>query len=315
MADRILLTGGLGFIGSAMIDHLLSRYPDMTLVCLDALTYAGRRENVASHLSDPRFTLAIGDICDSELLADLFDRYRFTCVLNFAAETHVDRSIQNAAPFIHTNVEGVNALLEQVRRHPFTRFVQISTDEVYGPVSLTERTTKTEEAKLEPTSPYAASKAAGDLLALSYFRTYDLDVVITRSSNCYGPRQYPEKLIPLTIERIVNDRPIPVYGAGQNLRDWLHVEDDCQGIEIAMRKGTKGGIYNISAHDEHSVLEVVTSIAKALGREPRIEHVADRLGHDARYLIATERIEALGFVPTHRFADDIAAVVRSYLDD
>lgn len=310
---KTLITGGLGFIGSTMVRRLLADPRQEKIILVDKRTYAGKIENIQECLSDRRLSLEIIDIADRDGLSRILESEHIDRILNFAAETHVDRSIADPYPFIHTNLDGLNNLLSLSRKYGVNTFVQISTDEVYGPRDLNGGKPAREGDPLNPTSPYAASKAGGDLLALSYFKTYGLDVRITRSSNCFGPRQYPEKLIPLTIKKILQGLPVPIYGTGKNLRDWLHVEDDCTGILLVAEKGEKGGIYNISAHCEKTALEVVQTIGRVMERPPLLDFVQDRKGHDTRYLIDTDKIEKLGFKPQYNFDKDIRDVVKSYL--
>lgn len=303
---KILVTGGAGFIGSNFVRYWLNKYPDSDVVVLDKLTYAGRRENLHDVLGHIQFIQ--GDIC----LQEDVDRAMQECrmVFNFAAESHVDRSITGAGAFVHTNVWGTHVLLEAARRHKVERFIQISTDEVYG---SRLQGSFTEKDALNPSSPYAASKAGADVLALAYFKTYNLPVVIPRSSNNFGPYQYPEKLIPLFILNALGSKPLPVYGDGQNVRDWIYVQDNCEAINLVAQKGASGGIYNIAAKNEKENLEVIHAILECLARpEELIQFVQDRPGHDRRYSLDTTRIEQLGWRSSTRFEDALKETIRWY---
>lgn len=318
---KLLVTGGCGFIGSNYILTTLEEGDDLeTLVNLDLLTYAGNRENLRSVEDDPRYTFVHGSICDQALVQDLFERYQFDAVVHFAAESHVDRSITGPEVFVTTNVLGTQILLEAARRcwaqtGPQHRFVHVSTDEVYG--SLGESGFFTEETPLAPNSPYSASKAGSDLLARSYFQTFALPVIITRCSNNYGPYQFPEKLIPLMITNALADRPLPVYGDGLYTRDWLFVHDHCRAINLVLRSGSNGQVYNIGGNNECTNLDIVTMILDELGK-PRslITHVTDRLGHDRRYAIDAHRMRTdLGWVPQVPFTQGIRETIRWYLEN
>lgn len=303
---KILVTGGAGFIGSNFVRYWLNKYPDSDVVVLDKLTYAGRRENLHDVLGHIQFIQ--GDIC----LQEDVDRAMQGCrmVFNFAAESHVDRSITGAGAFVHTNVWGTHVILEAARRHKVERFIQISTDEVYG---SRLQGSFTEKDALNPSSPYAASKAGADVLALAYFKTYNLPVVIPRSSNNFGPYQYPEKLIPLFILNALGSKPLPVYGDGQNVRDWIYVQDNCEAINLVAQKGASGGIYNIAARNEKENLEVIHAILECLARpEELIQFVQDRPGHDRRYSLDTTRIEQLGWRSSTRFEDALKETIRWY---
>ena len=309
MSVRTLITGGAGFIGSHFVRYWLNKYPDSDVTVLDKLTYAGRLENLHDVLDHIQFIH--GDIC---LKKDV-DRAMRGCglVFNFGAESHVDRSIAEAGAFIRTNVLGTYVLLEAARRHGVERFIQISTDEVYGSCwegSFTERD------PLTPSSPYSASKAGADLLALSYFKTHGLPVLITRSSNNYGPYQYPEKLIPLCILNALEGKPLPVFGDGRNVRDWIYVQDNCVAIDLVAQKGTPGAIYNIATKNERQNLEIVHLILKLLNRPKElIQFVQDRLGHDKRYSLDTTSTKQLGWHPSTRFEDALDETVRWYLEN
>lgn len=305
----ILITGGAGFIGSHFVRYWLHRYPGSDVIVLDKLTYAGRRENLRDVLGHIQFIH--GDIC---LQKDV-DRAMHGChlVFNFAAESHVDRSINEAGQFIHTNVWGTYVLLEAARRHRIERFIQISTDEVYGSCS---KGSFREQDPLAPSSPYAASKAGADLLALSHFKTYGLRVLVTRSSNNFGPYQYPEKLIPLFILNALKGKLLPLYGDGQNVRDWIYVQDNCAAIDLVAQKGSPGEIYNIAAKNERENLEIAHLILKFLNRPKElIQFVQDRPGHDRRYSLDTTRIEQLGWDSSNRFEDALRETVRWYQEN
>lgn len=312
----LLVTGGLGFIGSGFILYMLSRYPDCRIVNLDAMTYAGRRENAAEAERSPRYRFVRGDIADEETAERILRGEAggpIDAVVHFAAESHVDRSIASPLDFTATNAVGTHRLLEAARRCGVKRFVHVSTDEVYG--SLGAEGYFTESSPLAPNSPYSASKAASDLMARAYFHTFGLPVVITRCSNNYGPRQHPEKLVPLTILRALHDRTIPVYGTGANVRDWLYVEDHCAAVDAALRRGVPGEVYNIGGHNEKTNLELVRTILRLLGKpESLIRFVADRPGHDARYAIDPAKTAAeLGWSPSRTFEQGIRETVDWYV--
>jgi len=320
---KILVTGGCGFIGSNFIRYVLQAHPDWEVVNLDKLTYAGNPENLKDVADDPRYRFVKGDIASRELVEELFRRERFDAVVNFAAESHVDRSILDPSPFIETNVKGVQVLLEAARAHGLWRFVQISTDEVYG--SLGEDGAFTEESPLMPNSPYAASKASADLLCRAYYKTYKVPVIITRSSNNYGPYQFPEKLIPLMISNALEGRELPVYGEGRQVRDWLYVVDNCRAIDLVLQRGQPGEVYNIGGGNERRNIEVVRAICKILaeelgreGLEALICHIPDPRGdaHDYRYALDTTKIrEELGFEPQVSFEEGLRLTVRWYLEN
>jgi dTDP-glucose 4,6-dehydratase len=311
---NVLLTGGAGFIGSNLVRLLLAERPDWRIVNLDKLTYAGNAENLAGLEDHPRHRLVRGDIGNGELVAELFRAERIEAVLHLAAESHVDRSILAPAVFIETNVRGTQVLLEAAREFKVKRFVHVSTDEVYG--SLGPTGLFTEETPLAPTSPYSASKASSDLLALAYAHTFGLPVVVTRCSNNYGPYQFPEKLIPLMIANALRDRSLPVYGDGQNVRDWIHVEDHCRGLLAALERGVPGQVYNFGAASERRNLEIVRQVLSLLGKpESLIAFVRDRPGHDRRYAIDARKAQAaLGWAPRHRFEAALAATVAWYVE-
>jgi len=306
---RLLVTGGAGFIGSHFVRYTLGRYPDDSVLVLDKLTYAGNTRNLEDVRSDPRFHFVQGDIADAALVAGLMPDV--DAVVNFAAETHVDRSLLDAAAFIETDVKGTWTLLEAARRQPGVRFLQVSTDEVYG--SIAEGAFR-ETDPPDPSSPYSASKAGGDMMVGAYHVTYGLDTRITRGSNTYGPYQFPEKLIPLFITNALENRPLPLYGDGEQVRDWLHVEDHCRGIDTVLRHGAPGGVYNIGAGCERENRQVTRAILDLLDKsDSLIRHVADRPGHDRRYAVQTDRVEALGWRPEVSFEDGLRATVDWYV--
>lgn len=314
----VLVTGGAGFIGCNFIYYLLNRYPDEQIVCLDALTYAGNLQSLQSAMQSPQFHFAKGDITDREIVYCLFEKYKPDIVVNFAAETHVDRSVKNPDVFLKTNIIGTQVLLDSCRKYGTARFHQVSTDEVYGDLPLDRPDLFfTEETPLHTSSPYSASKAAADLLVLSYYRTYQLPVSITRCSNNYGPYQFPEKLIPLMISRAINDSALPVYGKGENVRDWLYVEDHCNAVDLVMRKGRIGEIYNVGGHNERTNIDVVKTILKGLNKpESLITFVEDRPGHDRRYAINPLKIgNELGWKPLTMYDDGIKKTIQWYLDN
>jgi len=281
---NVLLTGGCGFIGSNLVRLLVAERPGWRIVNLDKLTYAGNAENLADLADHPRYRFVRGDICNGELIADLFRTERIDAVMHLAAESHVDRSILAPSIFIETNVRGTQVLLEAAREFGVQRFLHVSTDEVYG--SLGPTGLFTEQTPLDPSSPYSASKAASDLLALAYARTFALPVVVTRCSNNYGPWQFPEKLIPLMIANATRDLPLPVYGDGMNVRDWIHVEDHARGLLAALERGGAGQVYNFGASSERHNIDIVRQVLKLTGKpESLIRYVTDRLGHDRRYAI------------------------------
>ena len=306
-----LVTGGAGFIGSNYIRFLFERYGDaVRVVNLDKLTYAGNLENLRDVEKRENYHFIKGDICDSEIVDSIFQRFRPDFLVNFAAESHVDRSIGDAADFIRTDMQGVYVLLEAARKHGIGRFVQISTDEVYGSI---DEGSFTEESPLMPSNPYAASKAGGDRLAFSYFVTYDLPVIITRASNNYGPFQYPEKLISLFVTNAIEDKALPLYGDGKNIRDWLYVRDHCDAIEFALQNGKLGEVYNIAGGNERENIEITRKILEYLRKsEELIRRVPDRLGHDRRYSLDGSKLAALGWTPKFEFERGLEETVRWY---
>lgn len=315
---NILVTGGAGFIGSNFIYYMLDKYKDYKIVCLDKLTYAGNLSTLKKAFENPNFKFVKGDISDREFVSELFKEKNFDIVVNFAAESHVDRSIEDPEIFLKTNVIGTQVLMDAARKFGVKRFHQVSTDEVYGDLPLDRPDLLfTEETPLRPSSPYSASKAAADLLVLAYYRTYKLPVTISRCSNNYGPYHFPEKLIPLMIIRALNDQPLPVYGDGRNVRDWLYVEDHCSAIDLIIHHGREGEVYNIGGRNERSNLEVVKTILKELGKpEELITFVKDRPGHDLRYAIDPTKIKnELGWEPKTSFEEGIKKTIKWYLDN
>nr|WP_205948312.1 dTDP-glucose 4,6-dehydratase [Pyramidobacter sp. C12-8] len=313
---KIVVTGGAGFIGANFVYYLLRTYPEDRVICFDALTYAGNMETLASAAGDPRFSFVKGDIADRGQVEAMFEKYRPDVVVNFAAESHVDRSILDPGLFLRTNVLGTGVLMDACRKYGIARFHQVSTDEVYGDLPLDRPDLFfTENTPLHASSPYSASKASSDLLVLAYCRTFGLPVTISRCSNNYGPYQFPEKLIPLMIANALADKPLPVYGKGENVRDWLYVEDHCAAIDLIVRRGREGEIYNIGGHNERTNLQVVKTILKELDKpESLIRFVTDRPGHDLRYAIDPAKIHAeLGWLPETTFDEGIRKTVRWYL--
>ncbi|MCH5462503.1 dTDP-glucose 4,6-dehydratase [Lactobacillus sp. LC28-10] len=311
---RILVTGGAGFIGSNFVRYVLQNYSEDSVINLDLLTYAGNLHNLDGVSADSRYCFVQGNIRNRELVRHLVAEYDIDVIVNFAAESHVDRSISNPDTFVETNVEGTMALLDVAKEAGISKFIQISTDEVYGALGKTGYFT--EESTLQPNSPYSASKASADMLARAYFETYGLDVSITRSSNNYGPRQHPEKLIPRMITRGLAGKTLPIYGDGQNVRDWLYVMDNCRAIDLVMCYGRAGEVYNIGGHNERSNNEIVRLICSELGiSEDRIEYVADRLGHDWRYAVDSSKIErSWGWKPEANFEKAFKKTVQYYKD-
>lgn len=314
----ILVTGGAGFIGTNFVKYMLKKYPDYKIICLDALTYAGNLENLADVIDKPQFKFIKGDIVSRKDVFDLFEQDKPDMVVNFAAESHVDRSIDNPGIFLETNIIGTQVLMDACRKYGIKRFHQISTDEVYGDLPLDRPDLLfTEETPINPSSPYSASKASADLLVLAYHRTFKLPVTISRCSNNYGPYHFPEKLIPLMITRALADRPLPVYGNGENVRDWLYVEDHCSAVDLIIHKGREGEVYNIGGHNERSNLEIVKAILKELNKpESLITFVTDRPGHDMRYAIDPTKIyNELGWLPKTKFDDGIKQTIEWYLEN
>lgn len=306
---RLLVTGGAGFIGSNFIRYMLAKYPNYGIVNFDKLTYAGNLENLRDIDSDPRYSFVHADICD----ADMVDQVIGECdgVINFAAESHVDRSIEDPHSFVVTDVVGTQTLLEAVKKHKIPRLLHISTDEVYG--SIPPGRSSKETDPIEPNSPYSASKAGGDMICRAYFKTYRTPVVITRSSNNFGPYQYPEKLISLLSTNAIEEAPLPVYGDGKNVRDWIYVEDNCAGIDVVFHKGLEGEIYNIGGGNEIPNIEIVRRILRIAGKpESLINFVKDRPGHDLRYSLDSSKAKALGWSPVHSFDEALQRTVEWY---
>lgn len=315
---KILVTGGAGFIGGNFVLYMVNQYPEDHIVNLDALTYAGNLETLKSVEHAPNYTFVKGDIADRDFIDQLFETEKFDIVVNFAAESHVDRSILDPGIFIKTNVLGTQVLLDASRKHNVKRYHQVSTDEVYGDLPLDRKDLFfTEDTPLHTSSPYSASKAGADLLCLAYYRTFNLPVTVSRCSNNYGPYHFPEKLIPLMISRALNNQSLPVYGKGENVRDWLHVYDHCVAIDLILRKGRVGEVYNIGGHNERTNLEVVQTILHELDKpESLIQYVTDRKGHDLRYAIDPTKIETeLGWKPKYTFETGIKQTIQWYLDN
>lgn len=313
---KILVTGGAGFIGSNFVYYELDNYPNDEVICLDKLTYAGNLETLEIAMKNPKFKFVKGNIADRAFVDELFASEKPDVVVNFAAESHVDRSIENPEIFLQTNVIGTSVLMDACRKYGNIRYHQVSTDEVYGDLPLDRPDLFfTETTPLHTSSPYSASKASADLLVQAYYRTYKLPVTISRCSNNYGPYHFPEKLIPLMIANALNDKKLPVYGKGENVRDWLYVEDHCSAIDLIIRKGKIGEVYNIGGHNERTNLEVVKTIIKELGKsEDLIEFVTDRPGHDRRYAIDPTKIHnELGWLPATKFNDGIKKTINWYL--
>lgn len=314
---KLLITGGLGFIGSNFIRYILKKYPassaggsDYQVINLDKMTYAGNPENLKDIENNKQYKFIKGDICEREQVGDLVSKEKPDAIINFAAETHVDRSILEPDAFIKTDIFGTHNLLEAVRNYGIKRYIQISTDEVYGSI---EKGLFTEQSDLKPNSPYSASKTGADLLVRAYFKTYNLPVLITRSSNNYGPYQYPEKLIPLFITNLIEGKKVPIYGDGLNIRDWLYVLDNCSGIDMVLHKGKAGEIYNIGADNEKTNKEITEIILKGLGKdESSIEYVKDRPGHDRRYALDSTKLKKLGWKPEYGFEQAMKETIEWY---
>ena len=312
---KLLVTGGAGFLGSSFVRYALSSRPEINVVNYDLLTYAGNLRNLQEVASNPRYMFVRGDIANYQRVNELFEEHRFDAVVNFAAETHVDRSILDSGPFVRTNVEGTRCLLEAARNHRVGKFVQISTDEVYG--SLGPTGSFREDTPIDPSSPYSASKAAADFLALAYFRTHRLPALITRCSNNYGPFQFPEKLIPVLITNAMADRPLPIYGDGLNVREWIFADEHSRAVLTALERGTPGEVYNVGSGDEKNNLEVVREILRLLGKpETLIQFVKDRPGHDRRYSIDCSRIRReWDWSPQVDFASGLALTIDWYREN
>ena len=313
----IIVTGGAGFIGANFVFYMLEKYPEDRIVCLDKLTYAGNLSTLAPVMNNSNFRFVRMDICDREAVYGLFEEEHPDIVVNFAAESHVDRSIENPGIFLSTNIIGTSVLMDACRKYGIKRYHQVSTDEVYGDLPIDRPDLFfTEKTPLHTSSPYSSSKASADLLVNAYHRTYGLPVTISRCSNNYGPYQFPEKLIPLMIANALADKPLPVYGEGLNIRDWLYVEDHCKAIDLIIRRGTEGEVYNIGGHNEMRNIDIVKLILAALDKpESLITHVTDRKGHDQRYAIDPAKIHAeLGWLPETMFRDGIRKTIQWYLD-
>ncbi|WP_309120818.1 dTDP-glucose 4,6-dehydratase [Paenibacillus sp.] len=312
---KILVTGGAGFIGSNFVHHMVNTYPKYKIVNLDALTYAGNLENLRAVEDRPNYKFVKGDIADAAFIDTLFEEERFDAVLNFAAESHVDRSITAPGIFVKTNVSGTQTLLDASKKFDVQKYVQVSTDEVYG--TLGETGLFSETTPLAPNSPYSASKAGADLLVRAYHETFGLPVNITRCSNNYGPYHFPEKLIPLMIINALHDKPLPVYGDGLNIRDWLYVEDHCRAIDLVLHKGVTGEVYNVGGNNERTNIDIVRRILQALNKpESLIKYVQDRPGHDRRYGIDATKIRTeLGWEPKYNFESGIEHTIQWYLDN
>lgn len=314
----MIVTGGAGFIGANFVFYMLENHLEDRIVCLDKLTYAGNLSTLAPIMENPNFRFVKADICDREAVYGLFEEERPDVVVNFAAESHVDRSIENPGVFLETNIMGTAVMMDACRTFGVQRFHQVSTDEVYGDLPLDRPDLFfTEQTPIHTSSPYSSSKASADLLAMAYYRTYGLPVTISRCSNNYGPYQFPEKLIPLMIANALADKPLPVYGEGLNVRDWLYVEDHCKAIDLILQRGRVGEVYNIGGHNEMKNIDIVKLICKALNKpESLITHVTDRKGHDMRYAIDPAKIHAeLGWLPETMFADGIEKTIQWYLDN
>ena len=313
----IIVTGGAGFIGSNFVFHMLQAHPDYRIVCLDKLTYAGNLSTLEPVLQQDNFRFVKADICDRQALDELFQEEKPDIVVNFAAESHVDRSIENPGIFLETNIMGTAVLMDACRKYGIQRYHQVSTDEVYGDLPLDRPDLFfTEETPLHTSSPYSSSKASADLLVMAYYRTYGLPVTISRCSNNYGPYHFPEKLIPLMIANALADKPLPVYGNGENVRDWLYVEDHCRAIDLIIHAGKVGEVYNVGGHNEKSNIDIVRIICQELGKpESLIVHVEDRKGHDRRYAIDPAKIHReLGWLPETKFEDGIKKTIKWYLE-
>lgn len=315
---KIIVTGGAGFIGSNFIFYMLEKYPEYNIICIDKLTYAGNLSTLKSVINNPKFRFIKADICDRGTIDKVFEEVQPDIVVNFAAESHVDRSIEDPGIFLKTNIWGTSTLMDACLRFGIKRYHQVSTDEVYGDLPLDRPDLFfTEETPLHTSSPYSSSKAGADLLVLAYYRTYGLQVTISRCSNNYGPYHFPEKLIPLMIVNALNNKFLPVYGNGNNVRDWLYVEDHCKAIDIILHQGKIGEVYNIGGHNEMRNIDIVKLICKELGKpESLITYVTDRKGHDMRYAIDPKKIHnELGCLPETRFTEGIKKTIKWYLEN
>ena len=315
---KIIVTGGAGFIGGNFVYHMLKKYPAYEIICVDALTYAGNMETLSSAMENPNFVFIKEDIANRDQIYSIFEKHTPDAVVNFAAESHVDRSIADPGVFLRTNVIGTGVLMDACRKYGITRYHQVSTDEVYGDLPLDRPDLFfTEETPIHTSSPYSASKASADLLAQAYHRTFKLPVTISRCSNNYGPYHFPEKLIPLMIANALNDKPLPVYGKGENVRDWLYVKDHCEAIDLILHNGRVGEVYNIGGHNERTNLDVVKTILRELGKsESLISFVTDRPGHDMRYAIDPAKMNnELGWLPHTGFDEGIKLTIKWYLEN
>lgn len=315
---KIIVTGGAGFIGGNFVHYMLKKHDDYKIICVDSLTYAGNMETLAPVMENPNFRFVKADITDREAINKLFEEEHPDMVVNFAAESHVDRSIENPGVFLNTNIIGTQVMLDACRKYGIQRYHQVSTDEVYGDLPLDRPDLFfTETTPIHTSSPYSASKASADLLVQAYHRTFKLPVTISRCSNNYGPYHFPEKLIPLMIANALNDKPLPVYGKGENVRDWLYVEDHCKAIDLIIHNGRVGEVYNIGGHNEMTNINIVKIIIKALGKsEDLITYVTDRAGHDMRYAIDPTKIHTeLGWLPETMFAEGIQKTIDWYLNN
>ena len=315
---KIIVTGGVGFIGSNFIFYMLKKYTDYRIICVDKLTYAGNLSTLEPVMNKPNFRFVKADICDREIIYKLFEEEHPDIVVNFAAESHVDRSIQNPEIFLQTNIIGTAVLMDACRKYGIKRYHQVSTDEVYGDLPIDRPDLFfTEKTPIHANSPYSSSKASADLLVQAYFNTYKLPISISRCSNNYGPYHFPEKLIPLMIVNALNNKPLPVYGEGINVRDWLYVEDHCHAIDLIIHKGREGEIYNVGGHNEMKNIDIVKLICKELNKpESLIVHVQDRKGHDLRYAIDPTKInKELGWLPETKFADGIKKTIGWYINN
>lgn len=315
---KIIVTGGAGFIGSKFIYHMLKEHPNYRIICVDCLTYAGNLSTLKNALENPNFSFCKTNICDRKAVYEIFEEEKPDIVVNFAAESHVDRSIDNPEVFLQTNVLGTQVMMDACRKFGTRRYHQVSTDEVYGDLPLDRPDLFfTEETPIHTSSPYSASKASADLLVQAYNRTYDFPATISRCSNNYGSHHFPEKLIPLVIVNCLNDKPLPVYGEGLNVRDWLYVEDHCKAIDLIINNGRIGEVYNIGGNNEMRNIDIVKMIVHALGKsEDLITYVTDRKGHDMRYAIDPTKINnELGWLPETKFVDGIKTTIQWYLDN
>lgn len=318
MSEKIIVTGGAGFIGSNFVYYMLGKYPDAKIICIDCLTYAGNMSTLAKAMENPNFKFYKTNICDRSGIYKIFEEEKPDIVVNFAAESHVDRSIENPEVFLETNILGTQVMMDACRKYGIGRYHQVSTDEVYGDLPLDRPDLFfTEDTPIHTSSPYSASKASADLLVLAYYRTFGLPVSISRCSNNYGPYHFPEKLIPLMIANCLNDKPLPVYGEGLNVRDWLYVEDHCRAIDLIIHKGREGEVYNVGGHNEMKNIDIVKLICDYLKKPySLITYVTDRKGHDLRYAIDPTKIHnELGWLPETKFADGIKKTIDWYLDN